>query len=230
MLVYKTLSPLKAIAESFVVILTSAWSAGNSFLFAGSRSLYSLALTGQAPKIFRTCNKHGVPYICVAVTSLMACLVYLSVSSGSATVFQWFVNLTTISGYIAWIILLITYLRFRRALEFNGILDQRPYKSPLQPYATYCALFILTVLTLTNGFQVFFPGKFTASSFLAAYITLPIVIVLYLGHKIWFRTPLFLSVPNIDVHSGKEEADQLEELDVPPIPKNLLEEIWFWIA
>ncbi|KAL9003962.1 MAG: hypothetical protein Q9188_003187 [Gyalolechia gomerana] len=196
------------------VILTSAWSAGNSFLFAGSRSLYSLALTGQAPKIFRTCNKHGVPYLCVAVTSLMACLVYLSVSSGSATVFQWFVNLTTISGYIAWIILLITYLRFRRALKFNGILDQRPYKSPLQPYATYYALSILTVLTLTNGFQVFFPGKFTASSFLAAYITLPIVIVLYLGHKI----------------CGKEEADQLEELDVPPIPKNLLEKIWFWIA
>ncbi|KAL8733539.1 MAG: hypothetical protein Q9181_003538 [Wetmoreana brouardii] len=212
------------------VILTSAWSAGNSFLFAGSRSLYSLAMTGQAPKIFRTCNRHGVPYLCVAVTSLLACLVYLSVSSGSANVFQWFVNLTTISGYIAWIILLITYLRFRRALEFNGMLDQRPYKSPLQPYATYIALVFLIVLTLTNGFQVFFPGKFTASSFLAAYITLPIVIVLYLGHKIWFRTPLFLRVHIIDVFSGKEEADRLEELDVPPVPRNWLERIWFWIA
>ncbi|KAL8826646.1 MAG: hypothetical protein Q9170_007321 [Blastenia crenularia] len=212
------------------VILTSAWSAGNSFLFAGSRSLYSLALTGQAPRIFRTCNKHGVPYLCVAVTSLLACLVYLSVSSGSATVFQWFVNLTTISGYIAWIILLITYLRFRKALEFNGMLDQRPYKSPGQPYATYFALFLLIILTLTNGFQVFFPGKFTASSFLAAYITLPIVIVLYLGHKIWFRTPLFLQVQQIDVYSGKKEADRLEELDEPPIPRNVLERIWFWIA
>ncbi|KAL9028785.1 MAG: hypothetical protein Q9196_002898 [Gyalolechia fulgens] len=153
-----------------------------------------------------------------------------AVSSGSATVFQWFVNLTTISGYIAWIILLITYLRFRRALEFNGMLDQRPYKSPLQPYATYYALSILVVLTLTNGFQVFFPGKFTASTFLAAYITLPIVIVLYLGHKIWFRTPLYLRVHSIDVYSGKEEADRLEELDMPPIPKNMLEKIWFWIA
>ncbi|KAL8756959.1 MAG: hypothetical protein Q9184_004334 [Pyrenodesmia sp. 2 TL-2023] len=212
------------------VILTSAWSAGNSFLFAGSRSLYSLALSGQAPKIFRTCNKHGVPYYCVAVTSLMACLVYLSVSSGSATVFQWFVNLTTISGYIAWIIVLITYLRFRRALKFNGLLDQRPYKTWGQPYVTYLALFFLILLTLTNGFQVFFPGKFTVSAFLAAYITLPIVIVLYLGHKIWFRTPLFLRVHKIDVYSGKEEADALEEMDVPPVAKNVLQKIWFWIA
>ena len=35
------------------VILTSAWSSGNSFLFAASRTLYSLALTGQAPQVFR---------------------------------------------------------------------------------------------------------------------------------------------------------------------------------
>lgn len=110
------------------------------------------------------------------------------------------------------------------------MLNQRPYKSPLQPYATYYALAFLIVLTLTNGFQVFFPGKFTASSFLAAYITLPIVIVLYLGHKIWFRTPLYLRVHEIDVYSGREEADRLEELDVPPIPRNVLEKIWFWIA
>lgn len=32
-------------------ILTSAWSAGNAFLYSGSRILYSMSLTGQAPKI-----------------------------------------------------------------------------------------------------------------------------------------------------------------------------------
>ncbi|KAL8672688.1 MAG: hypothetical protein Q9168_002848 [Polycauliona sp. 1 TL-2023] len=212
------------------VILTSAWSAGNSFMFAGSRSLYSLALNGQAPKIFRTCNKHGVPYYCVAVTALLSCLVYLSVSGGSSNVFQWFVNLTTISGYVAWIILLITYLRFRRALEHNGLLDQRPYKTPGQPYVTYLALGFLIILTLTNGFQVFFPGEFSATSFLFAYITLPLVLILYLGHKMWFRTPLFLRVDKIDVYSGKAEADRLEEMDVPPVPKNVMQKIWFWIA
>lgn len=86
------------------------------------------------------------------------------------------------------------------------------------------------VLTLTNGFQVFFPGKFSASSFLAAYITLPIFLVLYLGHKIWFRTPWCYKVDKIDIFSGKEEADLLEEKDVPPVPKNWLEKVWFWIA
>lgn len=110
------------------VILTSAWSAGNSFVFAGSRSLYSMALAGQAPKILRTCNKHGVPYIAVICTCLLACLVYMSVSAGSASVFAWFLNLTTISGYVAWIVILMTYLvslKFSKAscLVKEGIIN-----------------------------------------------------------------------------------------------------------
>jgi yeast amino acid transporter len=45
------------------VIITSAWSSGNSFLYVASRSLYSLALNGNAPAILRKCNRWGVPYM-----------------------------------------------------------------------------------------------------------------------------------------------------------------------
>lgn len=30
--------------------------------------------------------------------------------------------------------------------------------------------------------------------------------------------------------TGKLEMDALEELDEPPVPKNWLEKIWFWLA
>ena len=91
------------------VIITSAWSAANSFLYAGSRSLFSLAMTGQAPKIFTKCS-NGVPYVAVFATALLGSLAYLSISSGSATVFAWFLNLTTIGGYVAWVVMFMTYL------------------------------------------------------------------------------------------------------------------------
>ncbi len=115
-------------------------------------------------------------------------------------------------------------------MNFNNVLDQRPYKTALQPYSTWATLVVLVLLTLTNGFQVFFPGNFSAASFLAAYITLPIFVTLYVGHKIWFRTPLMYKVSQIDVFTLKEVADRLEEKDVKPVPKNFLERIWFWIA
>lgn len=47
-------------------VFTSAFSAGNSFLFCSSRILYGLALKGQAPKIFARCTKKGLPIFAVA--------------------------------------------------------------------------------------------------------------------------------------------------------------------
>ena len=110
------------------------------------------------------------------------------------------------------------------------MLEKRPYKTLMQPYTTYFTLVILCLLTLTNGFDVFFPGRFTAASFLAAYITIPMFLMLYFGHKFWFGTPLMYQVNEIDVLTGKDEADRLEEEDIAPIPRNVFEKIWFWLA
>lgn len=46
-------------------VFTSAFSAGNSFLYCASRILYGLALRGQAPKIFTYCTKSGLPIAAV---------------------------------------------------------------------------------------------------------------------------------------------------------------------
>ena len=106
---------------------------------------------------------------------------------------------------------------------------------------------MLVVLTLTNGFQVFFPGSFTASSFLAglfniygatfdvllimvAYITIPAFLLLYFGHKIYFRTPWVRKIEDVDVTTGKEEADALEAMSAEPVPKNFVQKAWFWIV
>ncbi|KAF2200189.1 proline-specific permease-like protein [Delitschia confertaspora ATCC 74209] len=211
-------------------ILTSAWSAGNAFLYSGSRILYGMALNGEAPKIFGKTNKRGVPYAAVLATWFVGLLAYLNVSSTGAQVFTWFSNISTISGFIAWIVIMITYLRFRKALTYNGLLHTLPFSTPLQPYLTWFVLGVVSLLTLTNGFQVFFPSEWSVSDFLAAYITLPIFLVLYLGHKLWYRTPFAIKVHNIDVMSGKREMDNLCELDVDPVPRNVWERMWFWVA
>ena len=237
-------------------ILTSAWSAGNAFVYSGSRVLYSMALNGQAPWVFKYTTKRGVPWAAVLFTWAFGCLAFLNVSQNGANVFQWFSNISTISGFIAWIVIFITYLRFRKAMIFNNMFDQLPYKTSLQPYATYFVLLIISVLTLTNGFQVFFPSEWSVANFLAAYITIPIFLALYLGHKIYFATVQALKgeswdgtqksgsfakrwfssiiwatkMSEIDVMTGKREMDELEALDEPPVAKNWLEKFWFWLA
>lgn len=209
-------------------ILTSAWSAGNAFLYSGSRILYSMAATGQAPKIFARTTRRGVPYAAVIATWAVGLLAYLNVSQSGAKVFLWFMNISTISGFIGWIVVLITYLRFRKAMHVQGLLSTLPFRTIGQPYAAWFTLFIITLLTLTNGFQVF--AKWDVGDFLAAYITIPIFLVLYLGHKLVFRTPWLRNVHDIDVVTGKREMDEFCANDHPPVPKNFLQRVWFWLA
>lgn len=211
-------------------ILSSAWSAGNAFLYSGSRVLYSLALNGQAPRFCTRTTANGVPYVAVLCTWSIGLLAYLNVSHDGATVFTWFMNISTISGYIAWIVVMITYLRFRKAMVLQDMMHRLPYRTPLQPYATWFFLPLLAVLTLTSGFQFFFPGQFNTEDFLAAYITLPIFVALYVGHKIWFRTPFARRSQDVDVITGVKEMEELAEMDRPPVAKNWLQKIWFWIA
>ncbi|KAF7592001.1 hypothetical protein BBP40_000781 [Aspergillus hancockii] len=205
------------------VILTSAWSSGNSFFFASSRMLYSMACTGNAPRIFARCNGNGVPYYAVIASLLLGCIAYINASATGGQVFLWLTSIIDNNGFISWV-------RFRKATILHRIQDRLPFKSPFQPYGTYFTLFWIIMLLLTNGFWIFFPGNFTASNFLTAYISIPIFLVLYGGHKLVYHTPWYRPMPDIDLFSGLEEVEEVTATDVKPVPKNWLQRIWFWIC
>lgn len=191
------------------VVLISAWSAGNSFLYMSSRALYSLAVQGSAPRIFRSCNRWGVPYMAVGCSALFSGLAYLNVASNGSTVFNWFVSLTNTFGMTSWVCCMIIYLRFRKAARAQGI--QSPYRSWLQPYGAYIALVMFTFLCLINGFTVFFPSEWSASSFLTAYIGIPIFLVMYFGHRIVFWRDKWAWDPaDVDMMTGLQEVIDAE--------------------
>jgi amino acid transporter len=183
----------------------SAWSSGNSFLYISSRSLYSLAVQGSAPRIFKTCSKHGVPYYAVGISSLFGALAYLNCASSGSVVFNWFVNLTNTSGFISWICCCIVYLRFRKASRAQHI--EMPWQSFVQPYGAYVALVMFTLLCILNRFTVFFPSKWSASSFLTAYVGILIFLVIYFWHRVVFRRDKWAwDADEVDMYTGLEEV------------------------
>lgn len=134
---------------------------------------------------------------------------------------------------------MMAYIRFHKALDYRGALPQRPYITRMQPYTSWFTLGFLIILTLTNGFQFFVSGgngeETFASNFLAAYITLPIFVILYAGHKLYLRITtgrwlLMRRIKDVDIWSGKAAADAEEELYTEREPKNFVQRIWFWIA
>lgn len=209
------------------VIITSAASSANSFLYIGSRYLYALSQIGQAPRLFLACTASGVPWRCVLVTASMSLLTYLSVGSGGpVTVFLWFQNLTTVAALLTWCSICIAYIRFHAALKAQGI-DRNGlvFKAPFQPYLTWTALVFFSIVIIFQGFAVFLKGNWSTSSFLAAYLGLPIFFCLYIFWKILKRSS-FRKAAEMDLMTGKTVIDQMEAAYEEPVPKNLLEKIW----
>lgn len=211
------------------VILSSAWSAGNAFFYASTRVLYSAALDGKAPAFFRF-EKWGVPYACVAATTLLSLLSYLTVSNSGEEVFFWFSSLSAVSTLLVWASVCLTYLRFYYGLRFHGIArESLPYKAPWQPFLAYFAMGFCLVVAFFNGFDAFFPGRFSAKTFVPPYVDVPIFLGLFLGYKLWKGTSM-VQLGEMDLWSGKAEIDRLEGTWPEVKPRNFLERIWFWIA
>lgn len=211
------------------VILTSAWSAGNSFFYASTRVLYAAALDGKAPAILKW-ERFGVPYGCVAATTILSCLVYLNVNNRSAEVFFWISNLSAVSTLIVWASVSYTYLRFYYGLRAQGVpRETLPYRSPMQPFLAYFSIVFCLIIAFFNGFDAFFPGKFSAKTFIPPYIDIPIFLSLFLGYKL-IKKSKFVRLSEMDLWSGKAEIDRLEPTWKVVQPRNWLERIWFWIA
>ncbi|KAI2608736.1 proline-specific permease [Hypoxylon fragiforme] len=211
------------------VVLTSAWSAGNSFFYASTRVLYAAALDGKAPRFLRY-ERWGVPYACVAATTALSLLSYMNLDHQGEEVFFWFSNISAVSTLIVWASICLTYLRFYHGLRYNGISrDTLPYKSPFQPFLAYFAICFCLVVAFFNGYDAFFPGKFSAKTFVPPYIDIPIFAALFLGYKFVKGTKM-VKLGDMDLWSGKAEVDRLEGTWKEPVPRNWLERVWFWIA
>ncbi|CAH0042244.1 unnamed protein product [Clonostachys rhizophaga] len=214
------------------VVLTSASSAANAFVYSGSRYLYALAQNHQAPGFLLRCNKKGVPYFAVLATGGFGVLTYLSVqkNGGAAQAFQWFQNLVTISSLFTWASVCLAYIHFNKALKAQNV-DRTSlvFKTPGQPYLAIGALGFFCIVIIFNGFSVFIHGQWDVGAFIAAYINIPIFGILFIVWKLVKKTK-FVAAQNADITTGKEEIDAEDELWEESKPRNIFEKIWFWIA
>lgn len=192
------------------VVLSAAFSAGNSYTYCSSRALYALSRRGYAPKIFRKCTKSGIPIFCVFISICFSMLSLMQLGSSAADALNYMVSLCTGSQLLNYGLMCIVYICFYRAVKVQG-LDRRsfPYRSWFQPYSIYFSTFCIWCMVGILGYTVFLPGNWSVDNFLYSYIMVFVTAGIYLFWKIIKRTP-FIKPENADLTSGLQEIEEHE--------------------
>ncbi|KAH8785892.1 amino acid permease/ SLC12A domain-containing protein [Diaporthe sp. PMI_573] len=189
------------------IVITSAWSASNQSLMAGTRVLYGLALKGQAPKIFLRTTAWGTPYMCVALFTLFMFLSFLTLSNNAMTVFWWLVDLTAAGVLVSWCTILLNHLRLKLAMKKQGIPVARlPWHNSWTFYSSSVALCLCVIILLTNGFSCFTRGNWDPETFVSSYLDIPLVISAFLIWKFYKKTQ-FYSLDEIPIADALRQAD-----------------------
>ncbi|WP_081810785.1 amino acid permease [Bacillus sp. UNC438CL73TsuS30] len=190
-LVFKHAGLAFAAAAMNAVILTSVLSAGNSSLYVGSRVLWTLAEEGKAPAFLKKVNKGGVPVNALYATTLVGMLCFLTSLFGDGTVYNWLLNAAGLAGYLSWLGISITHMRFRKAYKAQGKdMKDLPYVAKWFPLGPILATILCLVATLGTNYGAFIGDKIDWYGILVSYIGLPLFIAGYLGYKLVKRTKM----------------------------------------
>lgn len=130
------------------VVLTAALSSCNSGMYSTGRMLRDLALNGQGPRLFTRLTKSGTPLIGTTFSALLMLVGVWINYQWPGDAFEKVVSFATISGMWAWIMILISQIRYRASAD-RGELPQSSFKAPGAPYTSWFALlFIFGVIVM----------------------------------------------------------------------------------
>ncbi|MCO5565851.1 hypothetical protein L7F22_019526 [Adiantum nelumboides] len=202
------------------IVITSAWSSSNQALLAGTRTLYSLAIKGQAPKIFLRTSPWGVPYVCVLFNTAFMFLAFMALSNSALTVFFWLVDLTAAGVLVSWSAILFNHIRLNQAMKKQGISrTELPFHNSWTPYSSPIALALCLIILFTGGFKTFTKGNWSTSTFISAYLDIPLVIAAYLLWK-FIKGTKIVSLEDIPLRAA------LDDIVEHPEPAQLKKKGW----
>lgn len=193
------------------LLITAAFSAGNSYTYCLSRTLYGMSLDGLAPRVLSATTKTGIPLYCVLISLCWALVSFLQLGEQAQQVLNWIINLITSCQLINFVVLCVVYVGFYRAAAAQGIDRNRlPFRGWWQPYTAIVGGVSAFVMTFVSTYTVFMPGGWSVKSFLFLYLMIFVDVVILVGYKLYRRTK-WRRPEDADITTGLREVELHEE-------------------
>ncbi|EGW32470.1 uncharacterized protein SPAPADRAFT_61539 [Spathaspora passalidarum NRRL Y-27907] len=195
-----------------VVILLAVLSVANASVFASYKPLVALGECGYGPKFLTYVDKKGRPMISILICLAFGLIGFIGASKNQETVFIWLLSLSGLACIFIWFSISLAQVRVNYACKVQGISrDNMPFKSFGGDYGAYFCMFLNVLILLAQFYIALYPigaEPLQVSTFFQAYLAAPIVLVMYIGHKIWTRNwSLYIKAEDMDVTTGRVVVD-----------------------
>ena len=185
-LVFQRAGLASAASVMNTIILTSVLSSANSGVYASTRMLYALAKDHYAPAFFGHTTRHGIPMASLVATLVVSLATFASSIFGQR-IYMWLVAASGLTGFIVWIGIALSHYRFRRAWVAQGHrVEELRYHAKLFPLGPILALILCVIVIGGQNIEAFVNWNWQEIGI--TYISVPLVLALYLGYKIRYHT------------------------------------------
>ncbi|SGZ53872.1 CIC11C00000001530 [Sungouiella intermedia] len=193
------------------VILVSVISVASTSVYASSRTLTSLAEQGLAPKICAYVDRAGRPLVAILISNVFALLAFIAASGKESEVFTWLLSISALSSIALWISINWAHIRFRRGLKAQGrSTNELTFVAQTGVIGSYIGGFIFILVLIAQFWIALYPigSEPSAYGFFLSYLGGVILVVFYLGHKVWKKNWIFqIPAKDLDLDSGRRETD-----------------------
>lgn len=168
------------------VILTAVLSAGNSNLYSATRILWHMGKQGEAPKIFSWVSRKGVPFPALLLTAFIGSMVFISSFVGNAIFFNYIVEVSSLSGFIAWFGIALSHYQFRKIYLASGKkLSDLKFRAKMYPLGPIISMIVLIFVIAGQVHGLMISHRLSLSGFLVTYVSIIFFFLLMTGHFIY---------------------------------------------
>jgi len=189
------------------IILIAVLSVGNSSVYATSRTFQALAKIGQAPKCMGYIDSRGRPLVTIILALTFGLLAFVGEAGWDirSEVFDWLLSISALSTLVTWLSICWAHIRFRQAWKHAGhTVAELPYASTTGVLGSWFGLIINALVLIAQFYVAVEPvggSKNHAIDFFQAYLAAPLILVMFLWRKLWYRTP-FMVLGNDNQETG----------------------------
>jgi lysine-specific permease len=199
------------------VILSAVISAANSATYSSTRMLYSLAVNGKAPGVFKRTLPTGIPIFALCGTSTIVILLY-GINSVAHDVYSTLIKASSLAGFVNWLTIGVSHYRFRRGFVAQGFrVNQMYYFAKFFPIGPIVVVMFCVFILICSNLDEARAGNWV--TVLISYMSVFLFVVLYFVYKVVKKTKIVsytTMLLGLDIH--KMEGNEVSSASVSPTP------------